>query len=94
MANGHGGKRKGSGRRRGSGDKPHLLDYWTAAEVAAYFQHIKKAYKTNPKIATWVGDQISGKAVQPLAGHDGGALFGHDEEAKEKARAARRQLIG
>lgn len=39
-------------------------------------------------LAKWYGDQLFGKAVQPLAGHDGGPLFSFDDETKAKARKA------
>jgi hypothetical protein len=63
-----GGKRPGAGRPKGTPNRPHILDHWTPEDVLAYFAWLKKAYKKNPRIATWIGDQISGKAAQPLTG--------------------------
>lgn len=66
-----GGYRPGAGRKKGGRDKPHILDYWTPQEVVEFFEHIKKQYKSNDRIAVWVGEQISGKAVQPVSGENG-----------------------
>lgn len=69
-----GGKREGSGRKAGVKDKPHILDYWTKSDISAFFAHMKEQYPKSDKIATWIGDQISGKAVQPLAGDSNNPL--------------------
>jgi hypothetical protein len=42
----------------------------------------------DPMLAKWYGDQMFGKAVQPIAGHDGGPLFSFDDETKARARKA------
>lgn len=83
-----GGPRPGAGRKPGKPNRPHILDNWTPEDVADFFAWLKKAYKKNPRIATWIGDQISGKAVQPIAGYDGTPLFSFDDETKAKARRA------
>ena len=69
-----GGRRPGAGRPKGGKDKPHILDYWTPVEVADFFVHIRKQYKKSDRIATWVGDQISGKPAQAITGPEGGPV--------------------
>lgn len=68
-----GGKRPGAGNKTGS-IRPHITAYWTKKDIEDYFKWLKKAYKKNPRLATWIGDQISGKAAQPLTGPDGGPI--------------------
>jgi len=63
-----GGKRQGAGRPKGSGNKRHILDYWEIEDIHEFFQNLKKRYKKSDRLAVWIGDQISGKAVQPIAG--------------------------
>lgn len=69
-----GGKRPGSGRKPGISNRPNILDYWTDEEVAEYFAYMRKSYKKSDRIATWVGDHISGKAVQAITGPNGGPI--------------------
>lgn len=69
----HGGKRKGAGNKEGS-SRPHISAYWSQEDITEYFMWLKTAYKEKPELAKWVGDQISGKAVQPIA-NDGDKAF-------------------
>lgn len=68
-----GGKRKGAGGYQGQ-VKPKFTDYFSQDDIADYFAWVKKNYKKkgNQKLATWVGDHLCGKPVQPLEGDLGG----------------------
>ncbi len=68
MANGHGGKRAGAGRRVGSGDKPHIRDYWTPEQIANFYRSLYERALKSDRLAVFVGEQLSGKAAQPLTG--------------------------
>lgn len=63
----HGGKREGAGVKEGS-IRPHITHFWTQKDIENYFKWLKGAYKSKPELAKWVGDQISGKAAQPIIG--------------------------
>jgi hypothetical protein len=67
-----GGKRPGAGRPEGKANRPSILEYWNGTAypkpVMDYFAHITKRYKKSDKLATWVGDQLCGKAMQPIGG--------------------------
>ena len=67
MANGHGGKRVGAGRRVGSGDKPHIRDYWTDHQIKKFYESLFERALKSDRLAAFVGEQLSGKALQPLA---------------------------
>ena len=68
-----GGKRLGAGNKEGS-VRPKITDYWTQDDIADYFVWVKENYKKNPRIATWVGDHLLGKPMQPLGNEDGKPL--------------------
>src|SRR5204862_154300 len=83
----HGGKRTGAGRKVGSTILPRLSQYVTEAERKAFVKHVMFAYKSNPRLAVWVGDQLFGKAFQALDITSGGQSL-VDEALKTKADAA------
>ena len=64
-----GGKRPGAGGKEGT-VRPKFTEYWTQEEIAEYFQWVKENYKKSPRLATWVGDHLMGKPVQPLGNDD------------------------
>lgn len=69
----HGGKRVGQGNKEGS-VRPKITDYWSQDDIADYFVWLKKSYKKNPRLATFVGEHLMGKPVQPISGEDGKPL--------------------
>lgn len=69
-----GGARPGAGRKPGVSDRPKLINYWNEADVVAYFDYLKKNYKKSDRLATFVGEQLMGKAVQPIDANMTGKL--------------------
>ena len=63
-----GGARPGAGRKKGGKEKPHISSYWSETDIKNYFEHLKTKYPESDRIATWIGDQLCGKAVQPISG--------------------------
>ncbi len=61
----HGGKRKGSGAYEGQ-VRPKITTYWSQKDIEEYFTWLKKSYKKEPTLAKFVGEQLMGKAVQPI----------------------------
>jgi hypothetical protein len=68
-----GGKRIGAGVKEGS-IRPHISQYWTEDEIRDFFRDMYKRAKKSDRIAVWCGDQLSGKAPQPLSNPDGTPL--------------------
>lgn len=68
-----GGKRDGAGNKTGS-VRPKITNYWKQKDIDDYFAWLKEAYKTEPTLAKFVGEQLMGKAVQPI-GNDGDEPF-------------------
>lgn len=64
---------KGAGVKKDS-IRPKLTSYWTQEDVKDYFVWLKKSYKKSPQLAKFVGEQLMGKAIQPLTGEDGGPI--------------------
>ena len=75
-------------RPKGSTTRPQFHIYTDENDRKAFVQYIRDNYKHDPYLAKWYGDQLFGKAVQPLAGHDGGPLFSLDDQTKDKVRKA------
>lgn len=67
---GKGGARPNTGPKEGS-VRPKFTHYWSTDDIQAYFDWLKENYKLSPQLAKFVGEQIVGKAVQPIAGEDG-----------------------
>lgn len=57
---------KKGGRPKGSTNKPHILDYMTEEDVETYFRFMIESYMGDMRLATWIGEQISGKAPQSM----------------------------
>lgn len=68
-----GGKREGAGNREGS-IRPKFTAYWDESDIADYHKWLKKNYKSNPILAKFVGEQLHGKAPQPLTNDEDNPL--------------------
>lgn len=55
------------GRPVGTTNRPQFHTYTDENDRKAYVAWVKKNYKNKPDLAKWYGDQLFGKAVQPLA---------------------------
>ncbi len=64
-----GGKRQGAGNKQDS-IRPKLTTYWSQADVQDYFDWLKMEYKKQPILAKFVGEQLMGKAPQPISNDD------------------------
>ena len=64
---------KNAGNKEGN-VRIKLTNHLDENDIKDFVTWIKKNYKKNPKLATWYGDHIFGKAPQPLTGFDGGPL--------------------
>lgn len=69
----NGGKRKNAGNKAGL-VRPKITTYWSQKDIEDYFDFLKKEYKKSPALAKFVGEQLMGKAVQPI-GNDGDQPF-------------------
>ena len=47
--------------------RPRITDYWDSEDIKDYFSYLKKNYKKSDTLAKFVGEQLMGKAVQPIA---------------------------
>lgn len=70
----HGGKRIGAGNKVGA-RRPSITEYWSAKDIQDYFDHLKASYKKDPILIKFVGEQLMGKAVQPLGNDNGQPLL-------------------
>ena len=71
----NGGKRRGAGRPKGSVTRVRVLDHFDENEITLFFQDLKERAKTDTKIAIYLAEQMTGKAVQSIVGKDGADLF-------------------
>lgn len=55
-----------AGRPKGSVTKPQFRTYTTEKQRKEFVEWVLETYKEKPELAKWVGDQIFGKAVQPI----------------------------
>lgn len=55
----------------GATTRPQFHTYTTEIERKEFAKWVKKNYKKDSNLAKWYGDQMFGKAVQPI-GNDGG----------------------
>lgn len=55
-------------RKVGSTNRPAFYTYTTEIERKAYAKWVKENYKKDTKLAVWYGDQMFGKAAQPIGG--------------------------
>ena len=63
----HGGKRINAGVKAGS-TRPKFTMYWSEDDIVEYHRWLKENYKKQPLLAKFVGEQLFGKAPQPLTG--------------------------
>lgn len=74
MAGKNGGKRPGAGRPKGSKTVPQFRDYVSDKERKKFVEFVLDQYMGDIRLALWLGDQLFGKAPQPLTGKDGGPI--------------------
>lgn len=65
----------------GSTNRPQFYTYTTEIERRDFAKWVKENYKNDPQLAKWYGDQLFGKAVQPLGNDGGKALLIHFDSA-------------
>jgi len=87
-----GGKREGAGRKKGSTVRPQLRDSFTEDELKEFAQSLKERVKTDSVIAKFVGEQIYGKAPQPIEGRMEHELI-FDAETRAKATKAIKEFL-
>lgn len=63
--------KKGSGNQEGF-VRPKFTMYNSQKDIEDFMIWVKKNYKKNIKLATWYGDHLFGKAIQPMEGDLGG----------------------
>jgi hypothetical protein len=69
-----GGARPGSGRKKGSTTVPQFRNYVSEADRKQFVEFILATYMADMRLAVWLGDQLFGKAPQPLTGPEGGPI--------------------
>lgn len=62
------------GRPKGATNRPQFHTYTTEIERKEYVKWVKENYKKDANLAKWYGDQLFGKAVQPIGGENGQPL--------------------
>jgi hypothetical protein len=62
---------KKGGRPKGSTTVPQFRNYVSDAERKKFVEFILDSYMGDMRLAVWLGDQLFGKAPQPLTGGDG-----------------------
>ena len=62
------------GRPKGATNRPQFYTYTTEIERKEYVKWVKENYKKDANLAKWYGDQLFGKAVQPLGNDNGQPL--------------------
>ena len=55
--------------------RPQFYTYVTEIERREYAKWVKENYKKDAQLAKWYGDQMFGKAVQPLGNDNGQPLI-------------------
>lgn len=65
----------------GATTRPQFHTYTNEIDRKAYVAWVKKNYKKNNDLAKWYGDQLFGKASQPITGDGGGPLVIEVSEA-------------
>lgn len=75
------------GRPLGATNRPQFHTYTTEVERKEYVKWVMKHYKSSTDLAKWYGDQLFGKASQPITGADGGALILEISEVIAKKNA-------
>jgi hypothetical protein len=88
-----GGTRPGAGRPKGSITTPRFRDLVSKEEREKFVEFILDQYMGDMRLALWMGDQLFGKAPQPLSGEDGeliavvGFNFLKNDNANDQAGA-------
>ena len=62
-------------RKVGSTNRPAFYTYVTEQERKDYAKWVKSVYKNDVVLAKWYGDQLFGKAAQPISGDTDNPLF-------------------
>ena len=75
----------------GTTNRPQFHTYTSEIERKEYVKWVQNNYKKrgNERLAIWYGDQLFGKAMQPIGGHEGGALVLEISEVVAKKNAAK-----
>lgn len=76
------------GRPLGATNRPQFHTYTTEIERKEYVKWVMKNYKKSYDLAKWYGDQLFGKASQPITGPEGGALILEISEVIAKKNAS------
>lgn len=76
------------GRPIGATSRPQFHTYTTEVDRKEYVAWVRKSFKKSNELAKWYGDQLFGKAAQPLTGEGGGPLQVEISEAIAKKHAA------
>lgn len=72
----------------GTTNRPQFHTYTDENDRKEYVKWIRKSYKRDKDLAKWYGDQLFGKASQPITGADGGALILEISEVIAKKNAS------
>lgn len=75
---------KKGGRPKGTTTTPQFSHYVDKKDIEKFVKHVLTKYQEDPQIAKWVGDQIFGKARQPIDGDFKGKLEILFDEAFKK----------
>jgi hypothetical protein len=70
-----GGARPGSGRKKGSTTVPQFRNYVSDVERKKFVEFILDSYMGDMRLAVWLGDQLFGKAPQPLTGDKDNPIY-------------------
>lgn len=62
-------------RTKGSTTRPQFYTYTNEKDRKSFVVWMKKNYKTSKDLTKWYGDQLFGKAVQPIGNDDGKPLI-------------------
>lgn len=61
-------------RPKGSTTRPQFHTYTDEYDRKEYVKWVKQNYQNDPQLARWYGDQLFGKATQPISDPDGNAI--------------------
>lgn len=70
-----GGARPGAGRPKGSTTRPQLREYFNKKEIRQLVEDLKERAKTDSTILKFLGEQVFGKAPQPLMGDKDNPIY-------------------
>lgn len=73
----------------GTTNRPQFHTYTTEVDRKEFVAFIRKAFKRDKELTKWYGDQLFGKASQPITGADGGALILEISEVIAKKNASK-----